>query len=118
MGKPKKQHRPHEQWSNEGAYAESNTGNANLSAILEGDTHTKDSQKIVASTTIPPVIVPPPTPAFVESLQPNPQPLPKFITKEDDHTQISYDHPVDNDHAKTLTRTLTQDFYSICGKKK
>ena len=51
-------------------------------AILERDTHTKESLKIVASTTILPVVASSPNPAYIKSPQLNPQPLPKFIKQE------------------------------------
>ena len=81
-----------------------------LPANLSGNTHTKESQKIVASPTIPPVVVSPPTPKFVESPQLNPSPLPNYITQEDECTPTPTDRLVDNTHAKILTSTLTQDF--------
>ena len=38
-----------------------------LPATIDGNAHTKESQKIAASTANPPVLVSPPTPAFIES---------------------------------------------------
>ena len=60
----------------------------NLPVTLAEDTHTKEPQKIVASTTNPPVVVSPPTSAFVKSSQPYPRPLPKFIMQEEDHSKL------------------------------
>ena len=108
--RPKKKYWLHEQWSNEGASAGSHTGNVKLTCNIRGRYTHQGAQKINASTTISPVVVSPPTLAFVELPQPHPWPLPKFIMQENDLTPTSYNHLADNTHAKMLKRSFTQDF--------
>ena len=67
-----------------------------LPATIDGDINTKEPQKIVISTTNPPLVVSPPTPAFVESPQLEPRSLPRFIMQEDDINPTTYNQPADN----------------------
>ena len=79
----------------------------------DGEVTTTEPQKIVTSTTNPPVVTLPPIPEFVMSPPRAPSSLPQFIMQEDDTSTPTPDQLADNTRAKSLTWMLTQDFAQL-----